>query len=192
MSEARPDTVEGNVYNLTRWLMYLLQRDSVTGAVKTIDSVHAEIHEGEHFIVTIYDGDVDNAAPKYLRITTPNTSTRCHLITAVSGSGGVLYEFYEDPTLLAAGAALTEYNNDRNSATAATATTFEDTTTQGPNNDGTLLDAGFSGGEKKRVSGESGSRDEFILKQNEDYLVKVTADDDNTKITITLKWYEES
>ncbi len=145
---------------------------------------------GNHYTTTIYDSDVDIAAPKIVRITAPNTATRIHLIVFVSGDGGFLFEFYEDPSINAAGAALTEYNNERNSANAATATTFEDTTTEAPNNDGTLLDASYSGGEKKRVSGDIGSRDEWVLKQNEDYLVKVTADADNTKITVILKWYE--
>jgi hypothetical protein len=164
--------------------------DDVDNTLVGIDTVHHEIHEGNHYTVTVYDNDVDIAGPKIVRITTPNTSTRIHLTTFVSADGGFLFEFYENPTLNAAGAGLTEFNNDRNSSNTATATTFEDTTTQAPNNDGTLLDAGYSGGEKKRVSGESGTRDEFILKQDEDYLVKLTVDADNTKAVIVFKWYE--
>lgn len=34
------------------------------GNIITIDFVHHEIHEGDHFTVTDYDSDVDTAAPK--------------------------------------------------------------------------------------------------------------------------------
>lgn len=188
---SQPDNMDGNLVKVLEWLRYLLPRDS-SDALVTIDFDHHEIHEGCHFTATVYDADVDIAAPKYVRVTAPNTATRIHMILFVSGDGGFLFQFYENPTLLAAGAGVTAYNNDRNSGNAATATVFQDTTTQGPNNDGTLLDASYSGGEKKRVSGDIGSRDEWILKQDEDYLVKVTADADNTKITVIAKWYEES
>lgn len=186
---SQPDAVEGNIYNLTEWLTHLLPRNS-EGAVSTIDYVHHAIHDSCHFCVTVYDSDVDIGTPKIVRITTPDTSIRCHLVAYISGDGGFLFEFYENPTLDDAGDALTILNNNRNSVNTATATAFEDTTTQAPNNDGILLEAGYSGGEKKKESGTLGFRDEFILKQDEDYLVKITAESDSTKIIIVLKWYE--
>ena len=66
----------------------------------------------------------------------------------------------------------------------------QDCTTQAPNNDGTLKYDGFSGGEKKRVAGESGSREEDVLKQDTEYIVKVTPDADNTEISIIIEWYK--
>jgi hypothetical protein len=111
----------------------------------------------------------------------------------VAADAAATVAFYEDPTLDAAGSALTEYNNDRNSSTAAVATTFEDTTTQAPNNDGTLLFSfrvGGTGVGQSSISGEGTTRQEWILKANEDYLVKVTVDGDNTEVFINLMWYE--
>ena len=167
--------------------------DSSHSVPISVDSVHHEIHEGHHFTVVVVDTDVDIAGPKYVRITTPNTVARMHFEAMVSADGAVLVEFYEDPTLLAAGAALTERNNDRNSSVTSVATTFEDTTTQAPNNDGTLLFAFRAGGTgvgQTRISAELSKRQEWVLKQNEDYLVKVTADADNTEVIVVFAWYE--
>jgi len=143
--------------------------------------------------MAVVDTDVDIAGPKYVRITAPDTTVRIHFMGVVSADAAALVELYEDPTILAAGNALTEQNNNRNSANVATATTFEDTTTQAPNNDGTLLFAGRIGGTglaQTRFAGNVADREEWILKQNEDYLVKVTVDADNTEVAIVLTWYE--
>lgn len=167
--------------------------DSVDDHLPTIAITHHEIHEERTFTVAVVDTDVDIIGPKYVRITTPNDATRIHFQAIVSADKACIVEFYEDPTLLAAGAALTEYNNDRNSGTATVATTFEDTTTQAPNNDGTLLFAfrvGGTGVGQTSISGEGATREEWILKQDEDYIIKVTSDDDDTTVVVVMFWYE--
>ena len=181
------------------WLIYLQTSgpgvDALDSTRVAIAFQHHEIHEGNHYTVSVVDLDVDIAGPKYVRITAPDSATRIHFVGVASADGAALVEFYEDPTILAAGTALTEYNNDRNSANTATATTFEDTTTQAPNNDGTLLFAGRIGGTGRaqtRIAGELANREEWILEQNEDYLVKVTVDANNTEVIIVLTWYEVS
>ena len=193
MSE--PRAPRNNVGSLIEWNRYLNAVDSVDQARVTIAFQHHEVHEGNHYTIAVVDADVDIAAPKYVRITAPDTATRIHFMGVVSADGASLVELYEDPTILAAGTALTERNNDRNSANAATATTFEDTTTQAPNNDGTLLFAGRIGGTgaaQTRFAGNVADREEWILKQATDYLVKVTVDADDTEVVIVLTWYEVS
>jgi len=186
-----------NVRSLIDWLQYLQTSgpgiDSQESARVTIAFQHHQVHEGNHYTVAVVDTDVDIAGPKYVRITAPDTATRIHFMGVVSASAACLVEFYENPTILAAGNALTEYNNNRNSVNIATATTFEDTTTQAPNNDGTLLFAGRIGGTglaQTRFAGSMADREEWILKQNEDYLAKVTVDADNTEVVIVFTWYE--
>jgi len=168
------------------------QLDSVEGSLISIDNVHHAIHDGEHFQACIFDSDVDIAAPKYIRITTPDTTVGQHIIIDVSADGGFLFEFYENPTINAAGSAVSIHNNNRRSTNTSTSNVYEDTTTQAPNNDGTRLCGGYSGGEKKKATAEAGSRTEWILKQNEDYIVKITPDADNTRIMANLAWYEVS
>ena len=186
-----------NTRALIDWLQYLQTSgpgiDTQDSARVSIAFQHHEVHEGKHYTVAVVDTDVDIAGPKYMRITAPDTTTRIHFMGVVSASAAALVEFYEDPTINAAGNALTEQNNNRNVANAATATTFEDTTTQAPNNDGTLLFAGRIGGTgiaQTRFAGNIADREEWILKQNEDYLAKVTVDADNTEVVIVFTWYE--
>ena len=165
--------------------------DDVDNTLVSIDFPHHEIHEGNHYTADVFDNSVDIAAPKIVRLTTP-ASLNPHLITNVSGNGGFLMEFYENPTVNAAGTGITIHNNDRTSGNTSICTVFQDTTTQVPNNDGTLLVGGYSGGERKKSTAESGQRQEWILKASEDYLVKVTPDANGTKINVVLAWYEPS
>ena len=190
-----PNPPRENIGSLIEWTRHLNAIDSVENARVTIAFQHHQLHDGHHYTVATVDSDVDIAGPKYVRITAPDTTKRIHLVGIASASAACLVEFYEDPTILADGNALTEKNNDRNSANVTTATTFEDTTTQAPNNDGTLLFASRIGGTgiaQTRFAGSAADREEWILKQAATYLVKVTVDADNTEVAIVLTWYEVS
>uniref|UniRef100_A0A6M3MF53 Uncharacterized protein n=1 Tax=viral metagenome TaxID=1070528 RepID=A0A6M3MF53_9ZZZZ len=189
---SKPEKSE-NLRSLIDWMGYLNAVDSQENARVTIAFQHHEVHEGNHYTVAVVDTDVDIAGPKYVRLTAPDTAKRIHFMGVVSADGASLAELYEDPTILAGGTALAENNNNRNSVNVATATAFEDTTIQAPNNDGTLLFAGRIGGtgvSRTRFAGNMADREEWILKQGEDYLVKVTVDADNTEVAIVLTWYE--
>lgn len=165
------------------------ERDSVENATVTIDVGHHKIHEGTGFFCSDIDADIDTAAAKYWRFTTPDTTARIHFRVSVVCAAAATVYLYENPTLDAAGTGLTEFNCDRNSATAAAMTTFYDTTTS---NDGTLLKAILVGTNNPAVKFGGNARTEFelILKQNEDYLVKVVTDADNNKATMIAEWYE--
>lgn len=181
------------IKSLIDWIQHVNAIDEIDRARVTIAFQHHEIHEGRHYTVAVMDLDVDIAGPKYVRITAPDTSARIHFMGVVSASAAARVEFYEDPTLLAPGAALSRGNNDRNSSNVSGALTFQDTTTQAPNNDGTLLFASRIGGTgipATRIAGNVADREEWILKQGEDYLIKVTVDADNTEVIIVLTWYE--
>ena len=175
-----------------RWLN---QVDEATTAKIGIDLVHHEIHKGNHYTCNTLDESVDIAAPKYVRCTAPDSATRIHFIAEISTDGAAKVEWFENPTILAAGDAMAENNNDRNSANIATLICREDATTQAPNNDGTLLFSRFIGGTGvggTSTAGEFGTRQEWILKQAFDNLVKVTVAANGTQVSITLSWYEVS
>jgi len=163
--------------------------DAVDNATVCIELPHHKIHEGQHFTWSTYDADVDSGAPKYWRITTPNTTTRIHWEAVIATTESGVVQLYENPTINAAGTAGTIYNNERNSATTATATVFEDTTTT---SDGTVIDNGVigSGAGPQSVGGDTRTDAEWVLKQNEDYIVKFTPYNDNAKVTLTMLWYE--
>ena len=188
MSE--PAETFNNFLSFIEWMRWLNAIDDVDQAKINIDLAHHQIHEGKFFTFVVIDTDVDIAGPKYVRITAPNTTTRIHFTGQVYVTASSLIELYENPTLDSPGDALTTYNNERNSATNATATAFEDTTTT---NDGTRIDAGRAGGAARpnfRIGGETARRNEWVLKQGEDYLIKVTPDADNTEVVISITWYE--
>ena len=160
-----------------------------------IDSVHHEIHEGDHYTAISYDADTDIATPKRWSLVAPDTTVRCHVVfeVEVGVSGGVI-EFSESPSVLAAGTAITAYNNDRNSANTATMLVNQDTTTQAPNNDGTILTSETVGsaGAQAKFGGTTNNRYEWILKQATTYIVKLTATANNTVSTIRVRWYEHT
>lgn len=164
--------------------------DPVEGSLIQITNVHHAIHKETHYHACVFDGDVDIASPKYIRITTPDTAVEQHIIIDVSADGGFLFEFYENPTINAVGSSVSVFNSNRRSSNTSLTLVREDSTTQAPNNDGTRLCGGYSGGEKKKATAEAGSRTEWILNQNEDYIIKITPDADNTRIMVNMAWYE--
>lgn len=160
--------------------------DGLTGALITIDYPHHEVHDGSFYICSDISGSVSS---KIWRITTPNTTMRAHFTLMVSSDQAITLGFYENPTLNAAGTQLTAYNADRNSANTATVTAFKDTTTT---SDGTLLFTTVTGSSnaKSQVGGAARAGSEYILKQNEDYLIKCTLANAGY-VSIILDWYEE-
>ena len=167
-------------------------QDRITKAGLSIDYPHHEIHSGDHYFFNHCDDDVDILGPKYLRITTPNTTKWAHLLCHLYSSGAGKWEFYENPTINAAGTAGTIYNNNRNSTKTSAMVCYYDTTTT---SDGTLLWSERTGadGIGGSQSGSGISREEeIILKQNEDYVLKFTPDADNAKVCVTFKWYEHT
>jgi hypothetical protein len=167
---------------------YYAEVDSL-GYLVGIDIGHHKIHEGYGFFCSDADTDVDIAGPKYWRLTTPNSAARIHIKLSVSASNAGKIELFENPTIDAAGDALTEYNCDRNSATSTTLAVFKDTTFTA---DGTLLSTVFVGSSSgpTRLGGNTRSEFELILKQNEDYALKVTVDNNDTKVAFISEWYE--
>lgn len=187
-----PTDVNENLRSVIEWIRYVNAIDEVDQAKIGIDLPHHEIHEGNHYTCNALDEDVDIASPKIIRCTTPNTSTRIHWLTEVSANGAAKVEFFENPTINAAGSAMAENNNDRNSLNTAEVICREDATTT---DDGTLLFSRFIGGTGvggTSTSGEIGTRQEWILKQNEDYIIKVTVEANDTKVSISNTWYEVS
>ena len=114
------------------------------------------------------------------------------MIFTLYSEGAGTWQLYENPTVNAAGTTATTFNNDRNSATAATLVVAYDATSTA---DGTLLKTWRTGSGTSaptRVGSESSRDIEIILKQNEDYFIKFTPDSDNAKTKLELEWYEHT
>jgi hypothetical protein len=169
-----------------------LRLDRATNTIQVIDYGHHETHAGSHFFYTDYDNDVDVAAPKYYRLTTPNTTKWIHMFAITYSEGVGTWELFEGATVDNAGTTATVINNDRNSATAAGLVVAYDPTSTA---DGTLIKIWRTGSgttAPTRVGSESSRDQEIILKQNTTYFLKFTPDSNDAKTAIDLEWYEHT
>lgn len=170
------------------------QVDPSSGAMKIIESAHSELHGGKHFTYSQIDLDFDIADAVELLIVTPNTTEWTHMIFEVDAAFDTTVSLYEGATHTVA-ATQTAYNNNRNSAS-VNATTINTHNNDGVDgtaiftssfgiNTGVGVNAVLSGGNAR---GEN----EWILKQNEKYLLTVVSGTDDSRLSIKLNWYEHT
>ena len=166
--------------------------DSLTGASTIVSYEHHEIHGGSHYVTTDYDTDVDILGPKYWHIITADSTKQVHLIVNFYADGAGVWELYENPTTTGNGTGLAEINSNRTSASTATAQVFYDATL---GTAGTLLWKVYLGelvNPANNTGGSGGRGHEFVLKENEQYLIKFTPAADNTLAGVELVWYEHA
>lgn len=165
-----------------------LQQD-VSRYLITIDIVHSKIHQGYGFQVGDLTLAVDIALPKKYLIITPDTGDRAHMIFIVETEPGVKFEFFEDTTVTANGTALSIINYKRDSVITSVLQVFKDPTVTA---DGTQIFLWQSGTTTSagKVGGNIQHNDEFILKQNTKYQIKITPLSNNTTVFIHFDWYE--
>jgi hypothetical protein len=111
------------------------------------------------------------------------------MVFTVETEPGAKFEFFEDTTVTANGTALSIINYNRDSSTVSVLQIFKDPTVTA---DGTrifLWQSGttIAGG---RIGGNIQHDDEFILKQNALYEIKITPLSNNTTVFIHIDWYE--
>lgn len=154
-----------------------------------IDFIHHVIHEGLRY--TVHDlATVSAATPKIYLIITPNTSTRVHIVFEVEGgAAGVKVELYEGTTTSDNGTAITPINNNRNSSNVTTLSVYKGPTVT---LDGTQLTVEQSGSASVggKVSGHAEFEEEFVLKQNTNYQLKITTLADLVSVSTQIGWYE--
>ncbi len=163
--------------------------DTISSTLPVIQTEHYEVHKGNYFTVTEYDADVDIVGPKIWHISTPDTALRAHTIFSVTSDTAGTVEFWEGPTITNSGTGLTPRNNDR---TSSDTTTFKFWTGPTVSASGTLLQVDRIGTYKPqtRIGGKLRQYSEFILAQNQSYLLKFTTDADNGKVTFNGEYYE--
>ena len=164
--------------------------DPITHTLMTIDYVHHEIHEGDHFLytdaVTLGEAGVQN-----YHITTPNTTKWAHMIFVVDGSAITQVELYEG-TDKAGDTDVVAGNSNRNSTTAATLVIKKGLT--GGTSDGTRLHIYKGGSATNQSRGEAGTRndEELILKQNTKYILRITSGTASNLCNVRMSWYEHT
>lgn len=161
--------------------------DPHTGGMVVQDSVHQQIHRGILFSTDIVDLTLGSSSTLEVLIT---ANCGAHMrITAAVGSDATI-EFFENPTVTAAGTPTDIYNRNRFSTkTPGCVVTSGPTVTV----DGTQLENMFvPGGTGPLASGGAGDFwNEWILKTNNTYLVRLTnISVGAAPMQLQLDWYE--
>lgn len=162
--------------------------DSSTETLQQISYEHHEIHAGNHFNYADYALAQAIAAEIEFVITTPNTTKWSHATLEFSASEGAAIELYEGASGITGGTSITPRNNNRNSSKTSDMTIVKDPTSI--TSDGTKASGFLAGG--GRVAGIKSREKEFVLKQNETYLIRITSLANNNDISWDAEWYEHT
>lgn len=167
-------------------------RDDVTYALGVIDYAHHEVHAGNFFRAgmnfTLANGEVATLA-----FTTPNTAKWAHITWELVATADGTFTLLEDVTSFAGGASVTPLNHNRNSLTASGMTILRGMTGADlitPTGGTTILNAVLSTGRGSSIA--RGVGEEFILKQNSNYLFRYTNGTSANVIQLILEWYEHT
>ena len=165
--------------------------DQYSGAVGSIEQEHLKIHEGKGFTLA-QRISITNLGGTYefLGVVPANVFPHFRHITVSSDGGPSDVDFYEGATYSATGSAITPYNNNRNSITTAELLVYDSPTLT---TDGTLLEPILIPGTKQAGSLGSEGSNEWNLKENEAYMIRITnntAGAGTSNYTINMFWYE--
>lgn len=160
----------------------------ILGYLIMVEVEHSKVHFGVFYTVSDFDNNVLIAAPKYWLIRTPDSVLRFHTKINIESDTGALLEFFENPTINVDGVALPSFNNDRNSANVSALNFFRDPAIGA---DGLRIQVARVGaGREKKIGGTARLAAEWILAQNQEYLVKITVDANGAEVTANIEGYE--
>jgi len=166
--------------------------DSGTHSLATIDHVHHEIHEGDHYYIEGHTtlNDSNNTILR-VKLVTPNTAKWVHLLWSISSSGVLEATLHEGATGgMADGSGVTPLNSNRNSS--STSGVVLTSGVGAADTAGTLISNAKWGstGFKSQVGGGASRDDEIILKQNTTYLRTFTSSSEVNIVQFKAAWYE--
>jgi len=162
---------------------------TVGGGIVTIDSAHARVHLGEHFRANDQESLATTATFTYLMITAA-TPTFTHWGFKFESETEEGITVYEGATVSGNGTSISIVNSNRNNSNPGTLAIYATPTVTG---NGTIIYRLLIPGSGLAPSSGAveGSEDEFILKQNTNYIVGVHNYGSLTGIhVIDFKWYE--
>lgn len=166
-----------------------IQQAGSNHSVLTTDYAHHEIHEGDHYFLKGWQDVGANATISFLwRV--PNNTKWPHARWNLAAEAEATFTMYENPTVAAAGSAVTVWNNNRNSTNTPGVTAFS---TPSITALGTPIYAAKLGSGRS-IGGADSVGNELVGKQNEDYLF-VMANNDATAtrwVAYDFYWYEHA
>ena len=164
--------------------------------IPVIDYPHFEIHGGDgHAYIEVIDQTENHVYD--IQMTTGASTKWKHLVFYFDTEAETEWYLYENVTISTPGTATTPRNHNRNVAdnTTLTIKVITNTTTANANADtavasATILAHGIAGAGKK-IGGEGTTRQEWILKQSEDYTLRFIATAAGF-VSFHLDWYEHT
>lgn len=165
--------------------------DPLHNCVVVLDEEHSKIHQGKLFTLAkrVNIANVGGVAT-FLGIVPAAVYPHFRNITVSSDGGPFDVDFYEGTTVSANGAAIAAYNNNRNATTVPGLLVYDTPTITA---DGILLEPILIPGTKQSGSLGSDSSNEWILKENTKYLIRITNNTTGagtSRFTINMFWYE--
>jgi hypothetical protein len=152
----------------------------------TIDTEHARIHAGTHYLYSD-NQTISGTTTTYYLITTPNTALRAHIRYSFACDQKTLVTIYSGPSITANGVAVIKYNSDRSSGNTSGISIY---TSPSIGNPGTPLRYDLIGS-SGTIGGDTTMNNEFILNQNTSYLISITNRvAGSMEYSLTLIWYE--
>ena len=162
--------------------------DPFKGALKTIDVVHEEVHEGKHYIATHYLSSISSGVSFNVLIQVPAAKFP-HFLFSSTVKADSLFLIYETTTFSAAGTSIPIFNNSRSSSnTSGLTITHTPTITA----DGTQIFTKYSaaGNAGNGGGGGGGNSTEFILKASTNYIFRLTSLSNGNIASFEFDWYE--
>lgn len=188
---AETNLVSHAILDLTSYIERVV--DFEESAMVTIDRAHHKVHEGDFYSVvrsTIVVAST-NFANVLLPKTTHATGKDRHCTIDVSASNSGIFYLLENTgsTKAAGGTTLTPINHKRNSTNASY---FKAQLAPATKNAGTALYSIYLGGNSPsvKIGASGGTRDEYILKSSQDYLLRFDPENANTNVIYVTSWYE--
>jgi len=173
-------------------------RVSASGHFPIMQYGHMSVHQDRMCVASYYDSAVATTAPLMVHVKA-STGYEIHSHFSVAASGGVKAELYEHEStaITSSGTAMTVCRFNRGSTVGDSDRTFTfyDAVESSA---GTLLMTAHNGGttsptpNSNPIGGAVSAGEEFIFPANtsKSYIVKLTPDADNTKLTFIHEYYE--
>lgn len=169
--------------------------DKLTRAIKVMDYEHHEIHEGSSFMAFQLSAvnDLDIATPLTFSIITPATMVLTHLAMEANLGDAGYVEIFEDNGNAAqfdisGGTPFTPVNRNRYLRTASVMHMWTGVTVTQAN----VATRIFAKSMVNRWGGEVSHREELILDNNRQYLIRLSTYADNNEGSLNLNWYEHT
>lgn len=156
-----------------------------------ITNAHHEIHEEDSYEVCDVNDLANGATFDYL-VATPDTTAWGHFVFEIQIEREASYQIFENPTISAAGTAMTEVNRDRNSSETATIV-ITHTPTVTSTGSTIICEEHWIDGASAITQQKDRGLQEFLLKRDEEYLIRITNETAlANQVSVSLNFYQHT